>query len=95
LISSEAEEAKFELTNASDGKSMTNEFESCPSSLEEARKRNRRIIEVWKLTKLSVTKTINFDCSIKGVGTVAGVLEIACHLFTARGYFGKSATKLL
>lgn len=62
LIFSEAAETKFESLNASDGKSITNEFDSCPSSLEEARKRNRKIIQVWKSGLLGGTEMINFLC---------------------------------
>lgn len=38
---------------------MSNGFETCPSTLEEAKKRNRKIIEVWKLRLLSGTEMIN------------------------------------
>lgn len=56
----EATEAKFEeLNNVSDGKSETNGFEAYPSSLDEAKKRNRKIIEV-KLNRIGRNKVISY-----------------------------------
>ncbi|CRK93240.1 CLUMA_CG006784, isoform A [Clunio marinus] len=41
----EADESILEANKTSDGRSITNEFDSYPSSLEEARKRNRKILD--------------------------------------------------
>lgn len=45
---SEAAETKFDALDSTNDKGKVSEFDSSPSSLEEARKRNRKIIEVWK-----------------------------------------------
>ncbi|KAG5676546.1 hypothetical protein PVAND_006371 [Polypedilum vanderplanki] len=58
----EADEAKFEDQKiSSDGKSETNSIDAYPSTLDEARKRNRKIIEELEVAKARLRSRILFS----------------------------------
>lgn len=61
MIFSEADEARIEQQKtSSDGNGETNECEAYPSTLDEARKRNRKIIEVCLLLGVTEWMINNF-----------------------------------